>query len=411
MERARCTGAADDVPLPRRQPVEARPLRYVVGGPSGIGLTKYPWQHLGGADCRCVGTVDKRWRSYGAALLHGRPFSFLKLATRARREPHFARGVSSRMVRFGVLCAFLAATGWSAYAQTVRPGWIAVHGSACRIWDPHPVPNEMVTWSGECPNGLAAGEGVEQWSRDGVPGIQVEGVLRRGHLISGVATYPNGDRYVGAFQDGAPTGHGIYKFVNGDSYEGDFQGGNRTGRGVFTWANGDRYEGEFRDGYRWGQGVYAFADGRRQVGQWEHNSLVVLSNPAATTTHREIQLTPMNGILTAPVTIDGAVTLPFILDSGASTVLVSSTVFKQLVAAKAVTQADMRGRHPVRLADGSQVMQDVFIIRSLQVGNLTVENVVASVGPEAAPLLLGQAFLARFQSWSVNNSRQVLLLN
>jgi hypothetical protein len=41
---------------------------------------------------------------------------------------------------------------------------------------------------------------------------------------------------------------------------------------------------------------------------------------------------------------------------------------------------------------------------------MTIENVDASVGPSQGSLLLGQSFLKRFKSWSIDNTAQALLL-
>jgi predicted aspartyl protease len=52
-----------------------------------------------------------------------------------------------------------------------------------------------------------------------------------------------------------------------------------------------------------------------------------------------------------------------------------------------------------------------FFIRSLKVGNTVVQNVRASVASSKGPLLLGQSFLERFKSWSIDNTKHVLLLD
>jgi clan AA aspartic protease (TIGR02281 family) len=316
------------------------------------------------------------------------------------------------MRRFPVVCVLLTLAGTPALAQSSPADWIAAQGKGCLLWNPHPTPKETVTWSGTCPELLAQGQGAVQWFQSDAPGIGVEGTYRQGHLISGVVSYPNGDRYEGDLRDGERTGKGVYRFASGNRYEGQFSHGDRNGQGVFTWANGDRYVGEFRDGYPWGHGTYRSAAGVRQEGEWNRNRFVQPSTAASgqPALRREIALVRTGGILTAPVTINGTVTLPFVIDSGASVVTISSEVFQGLVAAKAITTADMRGSHQVRLADGSQRVQPVFLIRSLTVGDLTVKDVVGSVSKAAAPLLLGQSFLGRFRSWSVDNSRQVLVL-
>ena len=47
---------------------------------------------------------------------------------------------------------------------------------------------------------------------------------------------------------------------------------------------------------------------------------------------------------------------------------------------------------------------------SLRVGDIVIENVTGGVAPMQGSLLLGQSFLERFKSWSVDNTTHVLLL-
>jgi len=51
-----------------------------------------------------------------------------------------------------------------------------------------------------------------------------------------------------------------------------------------------------------------------------------------------------------------------------------------------------------------------FLSASFFEHNRVLENVRASVAPSSAAPLLGQTFLQRFSSWSIDNERQVLLL-
>lgn len=46
----------------------------------------------------------------------------------------------------------------------------------------------------------------------------------------------------------------------------------------------------------------------------------------------------------------------------------------------------------------------------LTVGGKVIENVTGSVNPVATDALLGQSFLTRFKSWSIDNARQALQL-
>lgn len=40
------------------------------------------------------------------------------------------------------------------------------------------------------------------------------------------------------------------KFRNGDRYLGDYQNGKPSGYGDYTWANGNNYKGYFHNGLR-----------------------------------------------------------------------------------------------------------------------------------------------------------------
>ena len=75
-----------------------------------------------------------------------------------------------------------------------------------------------------------------------------------------------------------------------------------------------------------------------------------------------------------------------------------------------IQKSDFIGQQTYTLADGSTVPSETFRIRSLRVGSITLENIVGSVAPPQGSLLLGQSFLSRFKSWSIDNSKGVLAL-
>jgi len=102
--------------------------------------------------------------------------------------------------------------------------------------------------------------------------------------------------------------------------------------------------------------------------------------------------------------------LEFTVDSGASVVVIPADVVLTLVRTGTLQESDFTGKESFKLADGSTVSADNFVIRSLKVGNYVLENVKASTSPNAS-LLLGQSFLSRLPSWSIDNNRQVLLIN
>jgi clan AA aspartic protease (TIGR02281 family) len=117
------------------------------------------------------------------------------------------------------------------------------------------------------------------------------------------------------------------------------------------------------------------------------------------------------GTFAVPVTINNQLTLKFVIDSGASDVSIPRDVVSTLVRTGTIADTDFLGSQTYKLADGSTVPSQRFLIRSLKVGNRTLENVTANIEPIAGQLLLGQSFLRRFKSWSIDNGRSALILN
>ena len=74
-------------------------------------------------------------------------------------------------------------------------------------------------------------------------------------------------------------------------------------------------------------------------------------------------------------------------------------------------KTDFLGEKTYVLADGSKVPSQTFRIRSLKVGNKVIKDVNGSVVFREGSLLLGQSFLGRFKSWSVDNTKHALLLS
>ena len=116
------------------------------------------------------------------------------------------------------------------------------------------------------------------------------------------------------------------------------------------------------------------------------------------------------GTYVVQIEVNRAITLNFTIDSGATDVAVPVDVFSTLRRKGTIQDADIIGEQTYVLADGSTQKTFTFTIRSLKVSNLVIENVRGGVAPLQASLLLGQSFLERFKSWSIDNTKHVLLL-
>ena len=123
-----------------------------------------------------------------------------------------------------------------------------------------------------------------------------------------------------------------------------------------------------------------------------------------------VKMLSNGGTFHVPVLINGALTLNFVVDSGASDVSIPSDVVSTLLRTGTISESDFIGSTNHRLADGSIVSSRTFMIRSLKVGDRTVANVRASATNVNGMLLLGQSFLSRFKSWSQDNSSHELVL-
>ena len=96
------------------------------------------------------------------------------------------------------------------------------------------------------------------------------------------------------------------------------------------------------------------------------------------------------GTYVVPVLINDAITLDFVVDSGAADVSIPADVVSTLMRTKTLKETDFLGEQTYVLADGSKVPSQTFVIRSLKVGNKVLENVNGSVASVHGSLLLGQ---------------------
>jgi predicted aspartyl protease len=141
------------------------------------------------------------------------------------------------------------------------------------------------------------------------------------------------------------------------------------------------------------------------------SALHAVIGTAVAGTGDEITLEKQGGTYTVPVLINRAITLNFVLDSGASDVLIPADVFLTLLRTGTVSQSDFLDSQTYSLADGSKLKGARFIIRELRVGGQIATDVVASVGPITGDLLLGLSFLSRFGTVTLDNDRHVLILS
>ena len=117
----------------------------------------------------------------------------------------------------------------------------------CYVWDPHLQVDETATWTGDCAEGMAQGQGTVSWAWNGS-----KKTVETGHLVDGRV-------------------HGRWKSRNADGHvwEGPFEQGKRHGKWRINWAdeNGD-LTGSWSEG--------PFVDGKQQglwTARWTNGSV------------------------------------------------------------------------------------------------------------------------------------------
>lgn len=150
-------------------------------------------------------------------------------------------------------------------AQTDTTGggvFVLDSASNCKIWNPKPVQDETVKWSGACVDGYASGGGTVEWFVKGLLQSEVAGFYKKGEVETPISF---------KFYDGdLTTDYVVKSIVAPDVYVGTIVEA-KTG---IVYA---RYEGGFKEGLRDGQGSTAFFENgvlsRRISGRYVNNEL------------------------------------------------------------------------------------------------------------------------------------------
>jgi len=118
-----------------------------------------------------------------------------------------------------------------------------------------------------------------------------------------------------------------------------------------------------------------------------------------------VKMRKESGVYHVPCKINGT-EMEFILDTGASDIMMSITEAKFLYKQGKLTDDDFMGTQQYLIADGS-IREDMSVIlRTVEIGDRILNDVEASVADnESAPLLLGQSVLEKFGKISIDYNR------
>lgn len=165
-----------------------------------------------------------------------------------------------------------------------EPHWLTDPQTECYVFymDRHPA--DVVTWSGDCADGMASGTGMATFTDRSRFVESISGPFLKGAAEGNVrVTWADGSHFEGTESAGRFNGPGVLTHANGDRFEGQWTNNRLNGHGSITWANGDHYDGDLRDSKAEGHGVQTWADGRKYDGPWKDD----LPNGHGMLTHKD----------------------------------------------------------------------------------------------------------------------------
>jgi clan AA aspartic protease (TIGR02281 family) len=134
--------------------------------------------------------------------------------------------------------------------------------------------------------------------------------------------------------------------------------------------------------------------------------------PAQDASLRRVQMRSNGKTFSVSVAIDGICCFPFLIDSGASDVLVSVDLFRAMLKGEHITRSDMIDVVDYSTAGPGKVQGLRFRMPPMTISNVTVHNVTGTVTEHTQNngMLLGMSFLGKFKSWSIDNQTHELVL-
>ena len=127
--------------------------------------------------------------------------------------------------------------------------------------------------------------------------------------------------------------------------------------------------------------------------------------------HTKVKMRESGGIYLVPITVNG-LNLDFIFDTGASDISLSAAEATVMVKQGKITEDDVVGQVQFMDATGNVSVGTQVILKTVQIGDIILENVRASVVDNvSAPLLLGQTALAKFGKVTIDYEHNTIEFN
>jgi aspartyl protease family protein len=127
--------------------------------------------------------------------------------------------------------------------------------------------------------------------------------------------------------------------------------------------------------------------------------------------HTKVSMRKEGGVYLVPITVNG-LNLDFIFDTSASSISLSSAEAMVMLRQGKIKQNDIVGQQQFQDATGGVSVGTIVLLRTVQIGDITLENVEASIVDNIqAPLLLGQTALAKFGKVTIDYNHNTIEFN
>ena len=122
-----------------------------------------------------------------------------------------------------------------------------------------------------------------------------------------------------------------------------------------------------------------------------------------------VPVIPIMGMHKIKISI-GKETRIWLIDSGASDLLVSDDFVKLLKQQGVVSEMNFAGEGSYSLADDRQISCKRYKIDSVRIGHFVVNNVILSASKNVKEFLMGKSLLNKFSQWMIDNKNNLLIL-
>lgn len=219
------------------------------------------------------------------------------------------------------------------------------------------------------------------------------------HTKEGKGKYVFSDKstYIGEWKNNLFQGNGKLE-SNDTSYEGEWESGKENGYGILIYKTGEKYEGKWKNGEKHGKGIYFLKNGNKLVGEWSNGNFIETEQSNDKIVAKEkIKMTKTDsGIYEIPISVNGTVTMNFIMDTGASEMFITPDILLTLYRNKTIDDSDLLEGKSYMVATGEVNEAVRFNIKELKIGNTVIKNISCAVSENLeAPILLGSNVLAR----------------